>query len=72
MFIREPKGFNMVWGESGAFFVERKTDEVAFGIEGSMISEFKYSTIRLDASRTVPVGDDNRPYNMRLLPILIY
>ena len=37
-------------------------------------SDWWSTTIDLvfDASRAVPVADDNRPYNIKLMPILIY
>ena len=43
-----------------------------YGIVGSQIGEASSSQVDFNASRVVPTAEDNRPYNIKLLPILIY
>ena len=42
------------------------------GIEGTQLGEASSTQIDFNASRVVPTSIENRPYTMKLLPVLIY
>ena len=57
---------------TGFINIEWLEDDRAMGIDALFTSEYRYARINFNASRIVPTGADNRPYNIHLIPVLIY
>lgn len=60
-------------GERTGFInINWRSDEQAFGVDWPSATFYRYAQIDFNASRVVPTGADNRPYSIKLLPILVY
>lgn len=64
-------GSSSVWPDGGTGFVKADITNCGGGQDGSCWDS-RYATFSFDASRVVPVGDDNRPKNVYVTYIIKY